>query len=78
MIDADLARSLSDAGFFYIMHRFNMSNLRFVELANKENWKTISISVGVKPSDIEALNELHTMICEWTILQLILLMVIAL
>ena len=58
VIDADLARSLSDAGFFYIMHRFNMSNLRFVELANKENWKTISISVGVKPSDIEAIERI--------------------
>ncbi len=58
VIDADLARSLSDAGFFYIMHRFNMSNLRFVELANKENWKTISISVGVKPSDIEVIQRI--------------------
>tara|TARA_B100002019_G_scaffold283053_1_gene288997 strand:- start:998 stop:2014 length:1017 start_codon:yes stop_codon:yes gene_type:complete len=58
VIDLELARSLSDAGFFYIMHRFNMSNLRFVELANKENWKTISISVGVKPSDIEVLERI--------------------
>ena len=58
VIDANLARSLSDAGFFYIMHRFNMSNYRFVKRANKENWKTISISVGVKPSDIEALERI--------------------
>ena len=58
VIDLELARSLSDAGFFYIMHRFNMSNHRFVELANKEQWKTISISVGVKPSDIESLERI--------------------
>ena len=58
VIDAELARSLSDAGFFYIMHRFNMSNYRFVERANKENWKTISISIGVKPSDIETLERI--------------------
>ena len=58
VIDANLARSLSDAGFFYIMHRFNMSNYRFVERANKEQWKTISISVGVKPSDIESIERI--------------------
>tara|TARA_B100001093_G_scaffold515223_1_gene591068 strand:- start:899 stop:1882 length:984 start_codon:yes stop_codon:yes gene_type:complete len=58
VIDANLAKSLSDAGFFYIMHRFDMSNYRFVKRANEENWKTISISVGVKPSDIEALERI--------------------
>tara|TARA_A100001037_G_scaffold63293_1_gene55388 strand:+ start:93289 stop:94311 length:1023 start_codon:yes stop_codon:yes gene_type:complete len=58
VIDLHLAKSLSDAGFFYIMHRFDMSNHRFVEQANKEQWKTISISVGVKPSDIESLERI--------------------
>ena len=55
VINEKLAKTLSDAGFFYIMHRFDMSNYRFVKRANEEHWKTISISVGVKPSDIEAL-----------------------
>ena len=58
VINEQLARDLSDRGHFYVMHRFNMSNYRFVERANKENWKTISISVGVKPSDIEALERI--------------------
>jgi GMP reductase len=58
VINDELAKTLSDAGYFYIMHRFNMSNYRFVTRANKENWKTISISVGVKPSDIEALERI--------------------
>ena len=57
VIDADLARSLSDAGFFYIMHRFGVSNYEFVKNANKQNLKCISISVGVKQTDIDALHK---------------------
>ena len=58
VINVGLAKTLSDAGFFYIMHRFDISNYRFVKRANEEHWKTISISVGVKPSDIEALERI--------------------
>jgi GMP reductase len=58
VIDSHPAKSLSDAGFFYIMHRFDISNYEFVKTANKENWKTISISVGVKQSDISTLQKI--------------------
>jgi len=58
VIDSHLAKSLSDAGFFYIMYRFDISNYEFVKTANKENWKTISISVGVKQSDISTLQKI--------------------
>ena len=47
VIDENLAKSLSDAGFFYIMHRFGISNYEFVKNANSQNLKCISISVGV-------------------------------
>ena len=42
------------------MHRFGVSNFEFVEIANKENWRTISISVGVKQSDIKELRKIHS------------------
>ena len=58
VINEGLAKMLSDANLFYVMHRFDMSNYRFVKRANEEHWKTISISVGVKPSDIEALERI--------------------
>lgn len=58
VINQQLARDLSDRGNFYIMHRFDISNYRFVKRANEEHWKTISISVGVKPSDIEVLEQI--------------------
>lgn len=60
-IDANLAKWLSDNDYFYVMHRFNKNgenapntdNKAFIELANKENWKNISISLGVKDEDKE-------------------------
>jgi GMP reductase len=59
VIDINLARSLSDGHFFYVMHRFGISNYDFVKTANKENWRTISISVGVKSTDLDVLRKIH-------------------
>jgi GMP reductase len=47
VIGIDNARWMSENDYFYIMHRFDNIILPFIELANKENWKNISISVGV-------------------------------
>lgn len=58
VIDENLAKSLSDAGFFYVMHRFGISNYEFVKNANKQNLKCISISVGVKQVDIDILQKI--------------------
>ena len=44
---------LTDNGFFYIMHRFDTDIVQFVDTANREQWQTISISVGVKRPDRE-------------------------
>lgn len=51
VIDEGLARWLSENHYFYIMHRFNIDIVDFVRKANKENWKTISISIGVQTED---------------------------
>ena len=58
VINEQLAKSLSDSGFFYIMHRFNINNYEFVKTANAQNLKCISISVGVKQSDIHTLQKI--------------------
>ena len=58
VINEKLVKTLSDAGFFYIMHRFDMSNYEFVKNANFQNLKCISISVGVKQTDIDTLQKI--------------------
>lgn len=59
-INTELAKWLSENNYFYIMHRFdgnkNKKDLRFfVEKANRENWQTISVSVGVQKEDCDFL-----------------------
>ena len=51
VVDYDLAEWLSDNDYMYIMHRFDIDILNFVARANEEEWKNISISVGVKDID---------------------------
>ena len=46
VINTETARRLSRHGYFYIMHRFGMDNFDFVKMANEEEWKLISISIG--------------------------------
>ena len=58
VINSELAKTLSDSNFFYIMHRFGVDNYDFVKTANKQNWKTISVSVGVKQDDIDTLKKI--------------------
>jgi GMP reductase len=51
VIDMDLANSLSEDGYFYIMHRFGNDLKNLVTQMNQENWSTISVSMGVKMKD---------------------------
>jgi GMP reductase len=51
VIDYDLARWMSKERYFYIMHRFDHDMRQFIDLANDEDWQTVSISVGVKEHD---------------------------
>ncbi len=63
VVDVARARWMSENGYFYIMHRFNVDhshpvnqdNMAFVKLAHEESWKTVSISVGVQEDDKEFL-----------------------
>ncbi len=65
IISVENAKWLSENGFFYIYHRFGQENeshpqlntLSFVKKAVKENWKLVSISVGVNERDIKMLSE---------------------
>jgi GMP reductase len=58
-IDVETARLLSNAGYFYIMHRFDVCLLDFIRIANEENWPCISISIGVNASDRVVFDELY-------------------
>ena len=51
VIDMNLANWMSEYNYFYIMHRFNRHLADDIGLANSEDWKTISFSVGVKIRD---------------------------
>jgi GMP reductase len=57
VIDMDLARWMSENGYFYIMHRFDRDLGDDVGLANSEDWQTISFSTGAKIKDkIQVMN----------------------
>jgi len=58
VVNEELAKTLSAAGFFYVMHRFGISNYEFVKTANQQNLKCISISVGVKQTDTDCLQKI--------------------
>jgi GMP reductase len=63
VIDVKLAKWMSENEYFYIMHRFNENpfdkpnhdNWDFVEHANRQKWRTISVSIGVQDYDKEFL-----------------------
>lgn len=57
VVNQDVAKWLSENDYFYIMHRFGDTKA-FVEKANKEKWKTISISVGVKQVDKDLIEKI--------------------
>ena len=51
VIDMDLAKNMSEDGYFYIMHRFGNSLKDTVAQMNEENWSVISVSMGIKMND---------------------------
>lgn len=65
-IDEKLAAELSKGGYFYVMHRFNYIDLfEFCEKAREERWLTISIAIGVQPSDYSLVRELVKTRCDY-------------
>ncbi|MAF24454.1 GMP reductase [bacterium] len=61
VIDIELAEELSKKNYFYIMHRFDVDTIKFVHNANVNDWKCISISVGVKEEDYELILQLASL-----------------
>ena len=58
VIDMDISRYMSNNDYFYIMHRFDNDLAEDVAIANSENWKTISFSIGVQDTDKEKIHKI--------------------
>ena len=48
VVDYNYCKELSEKGYFYAMHRFDIDIQKFIEEANKDDLKVISASFGVK------------------------------
>lgn len=60
VINTEIARGLARSNHFYIMHRFDVDVLEFVEWMDEDfNTPTVSISVGVGDDDIDLLKEIE-------------------
>lgn len=57
VVDERICLWLAQNGFFYVMHRFDLDNVKFVRQM-KEAGAFASISVGVKPADYETVDKL--------------------
>jgi GMP reductase len=57
VINEDLAISLAKEGYFYIMHRFEINNLEFVQMM-KDRGLVSSISIGVNQDSYELIDSL--------------------
>lgn len=65
VINPTIAKFLSENNYFYIYHRFgkdhgdnineDLDTVYFAKLANKENWKLISVSTGVNEDTLKEL-----------------------
>ena len=51
VVDETIAKMLQQNGYFYVMHRFDVNAVRFVEQCHQENWNYSSISMGVQQAD---------------------------
>lgn len=58
VINFSIAKWMSENGYFYIMHRFDNDLAEDIAIANAENWKTISFSIGVQDSDKDILRKI--------------------
>jgi len=57
-IDFTKAEELSEAGYFYVLHRFYNYDHIYDWVKNNQHLKTISISIGVNEKDYELVNDL--------------------
>ena len=59
-INFEKAIELSEAGYFYVLHRFYDYDAIYNWVSENQDLKTISISVGVNEKDWELVNDLFT------------------
>ena len=57
IIDEEMAIKLSESGYFYIMHRFDIDTIEFIKTMKSYNYPT-SISIGVNSDSYELINQL--------------------
>jgi GMP reductase len=57
VVDETICLWLARNGYFYVMHRFDLDNLKFVRQMKEANVYA-SISLGVKPADYETVDKL--------------------
>ncbi|AGM25984.1 guanosine 5'-monophosphate oxidoreductase [Spiroplasma syrphidicola EA-1] len=57
VVNEELCQKLAEKNYFYIMHRFNVDQVKFVREMKGKNLIT-SISVGVKPEDYQLVSTL--------------------
>ena len=67
VIDENIAEYLSNHGYFYVMHRFGVNLYDFVVKANRDDWNTVSISIGVQTSDYELVRRLGALKSQGTV-----------
>ena len=57
VVDESICSWMADNGYFYVMHRFDLDNVKFVK-DMKARGSYASISLGVKQADYEAVDQL--------------------
>ncbi|NBO99013.1 MAG: GMP reductase [Proteobacteria bacterium] len=61
-VDYDVCKFLDLNNYFYIMHRFDIDIIKFVEEANDTTWmnnfKTVSISLGIQQKDAQIVTDI--------------------
>ena len=58
VINMNIAKWMSENDYFYVMHRFNNDLADIVAIANAENWKLKSFSVGVQDTDKDKIHKI--------------------
>jgi GMP reductase len=61
VVDVAIASMLQQNDYFYVMHRFDVDALGFVEQCYQENWNYSSISLGVQRDDWQLVEKLESM-----------------
>jgi GMP reductase len=60
VVDASVAKMLQQNGYFYVMHRFGVDVLQFIEQCHQEGWNYSSISIGVQRADWNLMEQLES------------------